>query len=52
MSPLTPKSDKNATSPYNVHTFEVEGAILTLSQILITNLQGSICVHEATRGKN
>ena len=33
-------------------TFEVEGAILTLSQILITNLQGSICVHEATRGEN
>ena len=52
-NPLTPRSDKNVTSPYNIHTLlskqvmrifklrRVEVVILIYHQIPVTNLQGN-----------
>ena len=52
-NPLTPRSDKNVTSPYNIHTLlskqvmrifklrRVEVVILIYHQIPVTDLQGN-----------
>ena len=54
VNPLTPRSDKHETSPYNipyiiqqtgnenVQSYQVEAAILIEHQVLITNLQGNV----------
>ena len=49
--PLTPRSDKHVTSPYNIHklssskntqTHHVQGITLITHQILTTNLQVNV----------